>query len=129
VVVATVPIGWLIGGQGGASAAFAAGMFITCLYEYVHCIEHLPYKPRNRLLATMKARHLEHHFHDEDGNYGITNFAWDRLFGTLYERDSRPQKSPTVFNLGYTQEAAEHYPWVAARSGGLAPDRPRRVRP
>jgi sterol desaturase/sphingolipid hydroxylase (fatty acid hydroxylase superfamily) len=128
VVVATMPVGWLIGGLGGAAWALAAGLLTTCLYEYVHCIEHLPYKPRNRFLAQMKARHLEHHFHDENGNFGITNFAWDRLFGTYYERAERPRRSPTVFNLGYTQEAAGRHPWVAARSGGIAPDRPRRAR-
>ncbi|WP_213979010.1 sterol desaturase family protein [Sphingomonas sp. dw_22] len=128
IALATAPMGWIIAGVPGAAAAFAAGLFITCGYEYVHCIEHLPYKPRSRALAYMKARHLEHHFHDESGNYGITNFAWDRLFGTLYVRSERPGKSPTVFNLGYTRDLARDYPWVAQRSGGDAPDRPVRKR-
>jgi len=128
VALTTAPIGWLIGGSAGAATAFATGLFITCAYEYVHCIEHLPYKPRNRALAYMKARHLEHHFHDENGNYGITNFAWDRLFGTLYTRNERPRKSPTVFNLGYGKDVAQRYPWVAELSGGSVPDRPMRRR-
>jgi hypothetical protein len=34
-------------------------------------------------------------------------------------------KSPTVFNLGYTPEVAEHYPWVARLSGGVATGHPR----
>lgn len=102
----------------------AAGLFISCGCEYVHCIGHLPYKPRSPALAYMKARHLEHHFHDENGKYGITNFDWDRLFGTFYVRGERPAKS----HLGYIREEARLYPWVADRSGGDAPDRPVRKR-
>src|SRR3546814_2243137 len=56
---------------------------------------HLSYKPKSKFLAAMKARHMAHHFHDEKGNYGITNFFWDRLFGTFYERHERKEKSPT----------------------------------
>lgn len=124
-LVAALP-GWLIGGLGGAAAGFGAGLIMTCFYEFAHCIQHLSYKPRNRALARMKARHMEHHFHDEDGNFGITNFAWDRLFRTYYTRTDRPAKSPTVFNLGYTEEAARRYPWVARLSGGVAAGHPRR---
>ncbi|MDF0490120.1 sterol desaturase family protein [Sphingomonas sp. H39-1-10] len=123
IAVATMPIGWFIGGFGAAMMAFAAGLLITCFYEFVHCVEHLPYKPRNRLFAEMKARHLAHHFHDENGNYGITNFTWDRLFGTLYERRDRPMKSPTVFNLGYDEAAGRRWPWVARMSAAPVPVR------
>lgn len=119
IALATLPVGWLIGGFGASLAALAAGLILTCAYEFVHCVEHLPYKPRNRFLAAMKARHLAHHFHDENGNYGITNFAWDRLFGTLYERQDRPHKSSTVFNLGYDENAARRFPWVEALSPDL----------
>ena len=122
-LVAAVP-GWLIGGIGGAAAGFATGLLCTCVYEFFHCIQHLSYKPRVKWLAVMKARHMEHHFHDETGNFGITNFAWDRVFGTLYRRVDRPVKSPTVFNLGYTDAVAARYPWVARRSHP-APARPR----
>jgi sterol desaturase/sphingolipid hydroxylase (fatty acid hydroxylase superfamily) len=122
-VVAAVP-GWLIGGTGGAAAGFATGLLCTCVYEFFHCIQHLAYKPRVKWLAAMKARHMEHHFHDETGNFGITNFAWDRVFGTLYRRVERPAKSPTVFNLGYTDAVAVRYPWVARRSSST-PARPR----
>ena len=112
-LVAALP-GWAIAGPGGALAGFATGLVCTAFYEFAHCVQHLGWKPRNRWLAMMKRRHMEHHFHDEDGNFGITNFAWDRLFGTLYTRTERPAKSPTVFNLGYTPEMARRYPWVAA---------------
>lgn len=119
IAAATIPIGWLIGGFGAAMTAFAAGLLTTCFYEFCHCIQHLSYKPKNRTLAAMKARHMAHHFHDEKGNFGITNFAWDKLFGTFYEREDRPAKSPTVFNLGYTPEVAVRYPWVKNMSGGI----------
>lgn len=114
-LVAALP-GWLIAGAGGALAGMAAGLLCTCFYEFAHCVQHLGWKPRNAWLAAMKRRHMEHHFHDEDGNFGITNFLWDRLFGTLYSRVDRPARSPTVFNLGYTPAAAQRYPWVANRS-------------
>jgi sterol desaturase/sphingolipid hydroxylase (fatty acid hydroxylase superfamily) len=126
-LVASALPGWLVGGTGGAAAGFAAGLVLTCTYEFFHCIQHLTYKPSIRWLATMKARHMEHHFHDERGNFGITNFAWDHLFGTYYVRTSRPLKSPTVFNLGYDGATAERYPWVAEISAEV-PVRPRRRR-
>src|ERR1700710_2067204 len=102
VALSTIPIGYWIGGPGGAAAAFAPGLIQTCINEFFHCIQHLSYKPKNKWLAAIKQRHMAHHFHDETGNFGITNFGWDRLFGTLYNKVSDRRKSPTVFNLGYT---------------------------
>ena len=124
--IATLPIGYALGGVGGAAAAFATGLLTTCFYEFCHCIQHLAYKPKSKWLQEMKKRHMEHHFHDEDGNFGITTFAWDKLFRTYYHRSERPAKSPTVFNLGYTPEAAEKWPRVAQLSGGVATGHPRR---
>ena len=115
----SIPIGYLIGGVGGGAAALAAGLITTCVYEFVHCIQHLAYKPKSKIIAEMKKRHMAHHFHDEKGNYGITNYFWDRALGTFYDRPERPTKSPTVFNLGYTDEVAERYPWVKKLSGGI----------
>jgi sterol desaturase/sphingolipid hydroxylase (fatty acid hydroxylase superfamily) len=125
IVVATMPIGYALGGWGGSFAALTAGLLMTCVYEFCHCIQHLSYKPKNKMLALMKARHMAHHFQDETGNFGITNFAWDKLFGTFYEREQRPVKSATVFNLGYTEEMAERYPWVKRLTGGLGVGTPR----
>jgi sterol desaturase/sphingolipid hydroxylase (fatty acid hydroxylase superfamily) len=125
IALATAPIGYAIGGFGGACAALATGLLTTCFYEFCHCIQHLAYKPKSKWLAEMKKRHMAHHFHDENGNYGITSFVWDRLFGTFYDRPQRPKKSPTVFNLGYTPEVAERYPHVAKLSGGVATGHPR----
>lgn len=132
IAIATAPLGYAIGSFwgpdaafGAACAAFATGLLTTCFYEFVHCIQHLAYKPKSKLLAEMKKRHMAHHFHDENGNYGITTFFWDKLFGTYYDRSERPKKSETVFNLGYTPEIAERYPHVARLSGGVATGHPR----
>lgn len=122
----TIPVGYAIGGVGAAAWALASGLLMTCFYEFCHCIQHLSYKPKAKWLADMKARHMAHHFHDETGNFGITNFAWDKLFGTFYDRPERPAKSETVFNLGYTSDVAKVYPWVAKQSGGIATGHPRR---
>lgn len=126
IVIATGPLGYLIGGVGGAAIATATGLLTTCFYEFCHCIQHLGYKPKSKWLATIKQRHMAHHFHNENGNFGITNYVWDRLFGTFYERAGERKKSPTVFNLGYTQEVAEKYPYVAELSGGVASGHPRK---
>ena len=127
IALATAPFGWAIGGFGGAMAALATGLITTCFYEFCHCIQHLAYKPKNKRIADWKKAHMAHHFHDENGNYGITSFFWDKAFGTYYDRSKgdRPEKSATVFNLGYTPEVAEIYPKVAELSGDVATGHPR----
>ncbi|HWI86626.1 MAG TPA: sterol desaturase family protein [Sphingomonas sp.] len=124
IMLATIPIGYLIGGIGGAAASLASGLLTTAFYEFCHCIQHLAYTPKHPMLVKMKQRHMAHHFHDETGNFGITNFMWDRLFGTGYAKVSERKKSPTVFNLGYTPEVAAKYPTVAELSGGVATGHP-----
>lgn len=126
IAIATFPVGWLIGGMGGGLAALATGILTTCYYEFMHCIQHLAFKPKWKWVQFMKQRHNEHHYFDEDGNYGITNYMWDRLLRTYYEKKDRPSRSPTVFNLGYTEEVAVRYPWVKELSGGIASGHPRR---
>ena len=126
IALVLIPIGYSVGGVGGGAAAFATGLLMTCIYEFVHCIQHLAYKPKWAFVAEMKKRHMAHHFHDETGNFGITNYFWDRLLGTFYHRPDRPQKSPNVFNLGYTPEVAKRYPWVAQLSGGVETSHPRK---
>lgn len=121
------PLGYLIGGGAGAAAALGWAMVMTCFYEFCHCIQHLNYTPRWKFLKDIKRLHLAHHFHNEQGNYGITNYFWDRLFGTYYASAADVPKSPTVFNLGYTAEEAQRYPWVDRLSGGTRGDgHPRR---
>ena len=126
IAVATLPLGWAIGGPGGAAAAFGTGLLTTCYYEFMHCIQHLAFKPKWAWVQHMKQRHMEHHYFDETGNFGITNYVFDRLFGTYYEKKDRPRRSPTVFNLGYDEDVAKVYPWVKDLSGGIASGHPRR---
>jgi sterol desaturase/sphingolipid hydroxylase (fatty acid hydroxylase superfamily) len=132
IVAVTAPLGYAIGSLwgpeaafGAAAAAVATGLLTTCFYEFCHCIQHLAYKPKSKWLAEMKKKHMAHHFHDETGNFGITTFLWDKLFGTHYDRTERPEKSATVFNLGYTPEVAEKWPHVAKLSGGVETAHPR----
>ncbi|KAB8123202.1 fatty acid hydroxylase family protein [Komagataeibacter medellinensis] len=124
IAVVTIPIGYAIGGMPASAAAFGAGLTITCIYEFFHCIQHLNYKPRMNWIQRMKQRHVLHHFHNENGNYGITSFVADRLFRSYY-RDARGcPRSPTVFNLGYDIKEAQHYPWVMEETGSPPRDRP-----
>jgi sterol desaturase/sphingolipid hydroxylase (fatty acid hydroxylase superfamily) len=109
-------IGWLIGGAAGAAAAIATALTLFSLYELCHCIQHLPFMPRWRWLRELKKHHLAHHFHNEQGNYGITSMIWDRVFATNYDRPQEVTRSPTVHNLGYAGTEREAYPWVAELS-------------
>jgi sterol desaturase/sphingolipid hydroxylase (fatty acid hydroxylase superfamily) len=126
IMLATAPVGYAIGGIGGAAAAFATGLLTTCYYEFMHCIQHLAFRPTWKWVQHMKQRHNEHHYFDERGNYGITNYFWDRVFGTYYAKKDRGRRSPTVFNLGYDEEVAQRWPWVRDLSGGIASGHPRR---
>lgn len=116
IALATVPTGALIAGAAGAAAAFGAGVLSALFYEFCHCVEHLPYTPRNPVLRRMKRLHLLHHLHNERGNFGITNFVVDRLAGTYYPRARDVPWSPTAFNLGCTAAERVRYPWLAERS-------------
>ncbi len=129
IAVITLPIGYLIGGAGTAAAAFSTGVAITCIYEFFHCIQHLNYKPRSAWIQRMKARHVLHHFHDEDGNFGITSFVVDRALGSYYVDAKARPRSPTVFNLGYDVAEASRYPWVMELTGAPPRDRPDGARP
>lgn len=124
VLAFAVPIGWFAGEWGGVAVAVATGVLTTCAYEWVHCIQHLGYKPRHKWLAALKARHLAHHYHDETGNFGIVDFGLDRLFGTFYARAGQRRRSASVFNLGYDDAVARRYPHVR----DLTAARPRRPR-
>lgn len=116
IIAVTGPIGWWIGELPGALAGTAAGLFTTCVYEFCHCVQHLSYKPKSKFLRRIKRLHMAHHFHNEQGNFGITNYWWDRLFGSFYETTDDVPYSDTVFNLGYTEAEAERFPWVARLS-------------
>ena len=130
ILATTIPLGWLAAGPAGAAMAAGTGFLITCGYEFCHCVQHLNIKPRNPMLRRMKEHHLAHHFHHEHGNYGITSFVVDRLFGTFYASVRDRPRSPHVFNIGYDAAQAERFPWVAELSGEPPCDGPpRRERP
>jgi len=122
--IITLGAGYLVGGWAGAFAAFSAGLVITCIYEFSHCIQHLDYQPKNTLQRRIKQLHLAHHFHNESGNYGIMSFLPDRLFGTYYAQPKDKPRSPHVFNLGYDLEEAQRYPWVMQLTGSPPRSRP-----
>src|SRR5262245_41967324 len=54
----TLPLGWLLGGAGGAASALSVGLLTTCVYEFGHCVQHLNYKPKNKFLRRIKRWHL-----------------------------------------------------------------------
>jgi sterol desaturase/sphingolipid hydroxylase (fatty acid hydroxylase superfamily) len=116
IALVTLPAGWFIGGAAGACTAFATGLLLFALYEFCHCVQHLPWLPKSRWLRGIKRRHLAHHFHNERGNYGITSTIWDIVFNTAYDDVREVPRSPTVFDLGYSRDKQERFPWVAALS-------------
>ena len=117
IVIFTGPIGWLIGGMSAAVAAVTMGVFATGCSEFCHCVQHLRFAPKSAFLRRMKKRHIAHHFHSEKGNFGITNFLWDRILGTFYADPKNIARSDTVNNLGYAGQEMVRFPWVAELSG------------
>ena len=124
IALITLPVGHAVGGLTGGVAAFATRLLTTRVYEFCHCLQHLNYKPRSRLLRYLKKKHLLHHFHDEAGNYGVVSFLPDRLFDTFYPDARSRARSARVFNLGYDLQEARRFPWVMQRTGSPPRDRP-----
>jgi sterol desaturase/sphingolipid hydroxylase (fatty acid hydroxylase superfamily) len=122
IAIVTISVGWLVAGPAGGALAFATGLLTTCFYEFAHCVQHLNTTPKSAYMQRLKRLHLAHHFHNERGNFGITNFLWDRLLNTHYAKAKDVDRSPTVFNIGYTAEMAAKYPWVQDLSGGVRRD-------
>lgn len=117
IAIATSPIGFLIAGLPGVAVSFATGLACFMVYELCHCMQHLRITPRNKFLRRIKRHHLLHHFHNEQGNFGITSTLCDRIFGSLYGSTEEVPASLTVSNLGYAEQEQAHYPWVAQLSG------------
>lgn len=116
VVVATFPIGISLAGWAGVPLSFATGLGCFMVYELCHCMQHLRVNPKSKFLRRIKRHHLLHHFHNEQGNFGITSHLCDRLFGSLYVSAEEKPVSQTVSNLGYQDEERLQYPWVAQLS-------------
>jgi sterol desaturase/sphingolipid hydroxylase (fatty acid hydroxylase superfamily) len=116
IIIATLPIGMSIAGWGGVPFSFATGLTCFMVYELCHCMQHLRVAPKNKFLRRIKRHHLLHHFHNEQGNFGITSMLCDRIFGSLYGSSEDVPFSQTVSNLGYANQERSHYPWVAQLS-------------
>lgn len=116
IAIATLPIGLAIAGWPGVPLSFATGLGCFMVYELCHCMQHLRVTPKNTFLRRIKRHHLLHHFHNEQGNFGITSRICDRIFGTLYRRPEDVPLSATVSNLGYADQERLQYPWVAQLS-------------
>jgi sterol desaturase/sphingolipid hydroxylase (fatty acid hydroxylase superfamily) len=116
IVIATLPIGLSLAGLPGVAFSFATGLACFMVYELCHCMQHLRVTPKNKFLRRIKRHHLLHHFHNEQGNFGITSVLCDRIFGSLYGSSEDVPVSHTVSNLGYAAQERSHYPWVAQLS-------------
>ena len=121
------PLGYLIDGWAGACGAITGTLVMTCFTEFMHAGEHLAFEPKSRFWKDIKKRHLAHHFHNENGNFGIAEFFWDRVFGTFYAEPADRPRSATARNLGYTDEMAKKFPWVKALTDA-EPDRKQAMR-
>ena len=106
------PLGWMIHGPAGAAGAISGTVIMTCITEFLHAGEHLAFEPKSQFWKDIKKRHLAHHFHNENGNFGIAEFFWDKVFGTFYPETTGRPRSATARNHGYTDETAKTYPWV-----------------
>lgn len=95
------------------AAAFATSALCVVAYEYVHTFQHARVETDNKYLLRMRRHHLAHHYLNEQVNYGIATDVIDRLCGTVLTPD-RAERSPTVYNLGYTGEMQRRYPYIDA---------------
>jgi sterol desaturase/sphingolipid hydroxylase (fatty acid hydroxylase superfamily) len=94
------------------AAATAASLAAAIVYEYFHSLEHSRVELTNPYLLRMRKHHLAHHYITERHNFGIATDIVDRLVGTTASYNDDVQRSPTVYNLGYTGEMTQNYPWV-----------------
>jgi len=105
----TASVYWSLAALATATAASLAAAII---YEYFHSLEHSRVELRSPYLLRMRQHHLAHHHLTDHHNFGIATDFVDRLVGTSAAADKSLQRSPTVYNLGYTDDVAENYPWV-----------------
>ncbi len=112
ILILAGPLGGMIGGPAAALGAIAGTLIMTCYTEFLHAGQHLAFEPKSAFWKRIKQLHLAHHFHNENGNFGIAEFFWDRTFGTFYADAKDAPRSATARNLGYTNETAQKYPWV-----------------
>jgi sterol desaturase/sphingolipid hydroxylase (fatty acid hydroxylase superfamily) len=100
------------------ASAGALSFGAAIAYEYFHSIDHSRVELRDGYLHRMRRHHLEHHYRNENCNFGIVTDVIDRLMAK--HADSAPLRSPTVRNLGYVGELREQYPWIDAMEESAA---------
>ena len=56
---------------------------VSCylFYDWLHYAAH-NYHFRNRLFQYYKRHHMQHHYLNDEKNYGFTTTAWDKVMGT-----------------------------------------------
>jgi sterol desaturase/sphingolipid hydroxylase (fatty acid hydroxylase superfamily) len=62
-------------------AVFAGFLFAYTLYDTAHFFFHHS-DFDNRLFRRLKTAHLNHHYKNEEMNFGVTSPLWDHVFGT-----------------------------------------------
>jgi len=78
--LATKFFGWL--GQPHLTYPVFAGFVLGYVaYDVLHYVLHHS-ALRNPWLKSLRRHHMEHHFKNPDGQFGVTNEVWDHAFGT-----------------------------------------------
>jgi sterol desaturase/sphingolipid hydroxylase (fatty acid hydroxylase superfamily) len=80
-----------------AASGFASGVLLGYTgYMLVHHLSHhLEPRPGSPLYEA-RLRHMAHHYHGIEGNYGVTTSFWDRVFSTSLERRRRRPTTRTA---------------------------------
>jgi hypothetical protein len=74
-------------------------------YEWVHLAHHSKkYKPITSIGGDLKEAHMQHHFHNENYNWGITNLLADYFLKTLKSSKEIPKSLTTKTISGYTKD-------------------------
>jgi hypothetical protein len=78
------------------TASLALGNVLALLYyEWVHYVAHVPYRPVTSFGRWIRKYHLLHHFKNEKRWFGVTNPAFDALWGT-YASPADVERSETT---------------------------------
>lgn len=123
-LVITGPIGYVISGWSGATAAFSMVLITTCVYEFFYCTQRLNYKPKTRFVQKLKHKHLLHQSQSKTANMGIVSFLLDKVFRSFFKTTKDCPKSPTMFNLGYDLKEAKRYPKMMELTGPPQKNKP-----
>lgn len=86
-----LPMWWAAGLE--VASGITAGMMLGYLwYIGVHHAIHHWRLDHASFLYRAKRRHVLHHCHRQDGNFGVTSAFWDRVFGTAVDHGISGQR-------------------------------------